>query len=381
MPWKNDIFNDSPEGCSILVVEDDLMQRMLLTNVLEAKGYGIIQAEDGEDALKQLEGASPDLIISDIVMPNMDGFEFCRRVKNSPDTQMIPVILVTSLDTKEDVLKGIDAGANEFLTKPIEPRELSLRVRNAIRTRKLFQKLEQNLIELKELEALRDSLVHMVVHDMRSVLTGILTTADFLYSKLEGRLDEMENNLYGNIMSSSTTLLEMVSTVLDVNRMDDGKMPLDKSVADMRDILKNAFDLLGVDGMRDRVRYSLPETPVRVECDAGMICRVVTNLISNGIKYTRNLDDGWVEISLDVEGDRAVVRVSDNGQGIPESDREIIFEKYSQSSLRHQKKRYSSGLGLYFCKKAIEAHDGKIGVDAGRSEGASFFFELEICRE
>ncbi len=381
MRWKNDIIKDSPEGCTILVVEDDLVQRMLLVKILEAKGYGVIQAEDGEDALDILEESAPDLIISDIVMPRMDGFEFCRRVKNSPDTQMIPVILVTALDTREDVLKGIDAGANEFLTKPIEPLELSLRVRNAIRTRKLFQKLEQNLVELKELESLRDSLVHMVVHDMRSVLTGILTTADFLYSKIEGRLSEVESNLFGNIISSSTTLLEMVSTVLDVSRMDDGKMPLQKAVADMRDILKRAFELMGVDGKGDRVRYSLPDSPVWVECDEGMICRVVTNLISNGIKYTRNLEDGRVEVSLAEEDGKAVVRVSDNGLGIPESDREMVFEKYAQSSLRQQNRRYSSGLGLYFCKKAIETHGGKIGVDAGENGGASFFFELETRRE
>ncbi len=367
---------DQPQG-RIMVVEDDLMQRMLLAGILEAQGYEVVQAENGRHALDLLSETSPDLIISDIIMPEMDGFDLCRTIKEDQETASIPILLVTALDTRDDILTGIDAGANEFLTKPIEPRELSLRVRNAIRSRKLYEELKKNLQELKDLEAMRDNLVHMVVHDMRTVLTGILSSADFLHSRLEDRLSDMEERLLSNILTSSTTLVEMVSTVLDVSRMEEGKMPVDKKVTDLNEVLMKAFELMGFASGSDRVRYRLPESPVMVNCDAAMICRVVTNLISNGLKYTRSKDDGYVEIVLTVEDKIARVTVSDNGQGIPESDAELVFEKFAQSSLRQQKKRYSSGLGLYFCKMAIESHGGRIGVDCNRSEGATFFFELE----
>ncbi len=380
-PEKHGFDTNNFAGSKILVVEDDIMQRLLLCSILKTQGYDVFESEDGQHALEQLNEITPDLIISDILMPRMDGFELCRTIHANPATRTIPIILVTALDTKEDILKGIDAGANEFLTKPIEPRELSLRVRNAIRSRKLYLELEEKFQELKNLEAMRDNLVHMVVHDMRSVLTGIVTTADYLQSRIKTRLNDVENGLFNNIMNNSTALMEMVSTVLDVNRMEDGKMPIEKKVSDMREILQHALDLLGITHDDKRVTYNLPDKPVWVECDPGIISRVITNLLSNAIKYTRNKEDGKVNIALSIVNNRAIVRVTDNGQGIPESDRELIFEKYAQSSLRQQKKRYSSGLGLYFCKIAIESHGGTIGVDAGSEKGARFFFELETCRE
>ncbi len=363
----------------IMVVEDDLMQRMLLARVLETQGHTVVYAENGRQALDALPDAEPDLIISDIIMPEVDGFELCRRIKSDPSLLTIPIILVTALDTKDDIIKGIDAGANEFLTKPIEPRELALRVRNAIRAKKLYEKVEKNLQKLKDLEAMRDNLVHMVVHDMRSVLTGILSSADFLHARISDRLNDVEEKLFSNILTSSTTLVEMVSTVLDVSRMEEGKMPLDRTVTDLRSVLLLAFDLMGVSNSSDRVQYSLPDKPVYVYCDTGMICRVVTNFISNALKYTRSNKDGLVKIDLHARDGKARVTVSDNGLGIPPSDAELIFEKFAQSSLRQQKKRYSSGLGLYFCKLAVESHGGRIGVESETGHGATFFFELDEC--
>ena len=373
---KNETGWEDLQGSRIMVVEDDAMQRILLANVLEVQGYDVVHAENGRQALDKLEVESVDLVISDIIMPEMDGLELCRRLKEHAETISIPIILVTSLGTSEDILKGIDAGANEFLTKPIEPKELALRVRNAIRARKLFERVEKNFQELKNLEAMRDSLVHMMVHDMRSVLTGILTTADFLQERISDRLTGIDKKLYGNILSSSTTLMEMVSTVLDVNRMEEGKMPLDKQVTILNDVLFKVFELLGITPESDKVNYNIPAESILVECDPSMICRVIINLISNGIKYVRNIDDGIVDVTLTVVDGMARVTVSDNGQGIPSSDTELIFEKYAQSSLRRQKKRYSSGLGLYFCKMAVESHGGRIHVISESGEGASFFFEL-----
>ncbi len=376
---KNNLNAGELYSGRIMVVEDDLMQRLLLAGVLEAQGYEVVHAENGKEALGFLDDYVTDLIISDIMMPEMDGFELCRRVKQHPVTASIPFILVTALDTREDILKGIDAGADEFLTKPIEPRELALRVRNAIRSRKLYEEVEKNLLELQDLEAMRDNLVHMVVHDMRSVLVGILSTSDFLHVRLEDRLNDDEERLFANILTGSTTLVEMVSTVLDVSRMEDGKMPLDMAVTDLKSVLMRAFDLMGVAGGSGRVHYSLPEEPVFVNCDAGMLCRVVTNFISNALKYTRSMDDGFVRIVMTVDNGTARVTVSDNGQGIPPSDTGLIFEKFAQSSLRQQKKRYSSGLGLYFCKMAVESHGGRIGVNSEAEVGASFFFTLDTC--
>ncbi len=362
----------------VLIVEDDLLQRELLSQVVRTYGCEAIAAEEGAEALAMVRQDEPDVVLTDVVMPGMSGLELCRAIKDDISIAHIPVIIVTSLSEKQHMLEGIEAGADEFLTKPIDPQEVGLRIGNAISAKRLFEDLRKNYCRLKELEQARDSLTHMMVHDMRSILMGISGNAELLKMRTQDRLRPDEVRFLENILTNISSMVEMVGTVLDVSRMENGKMPINITRTDIRDVVNKAIDLLGVRHCNVAMKVELPDTPAYAECDPDVICRVLTNLIANALKFTRGLE--YPEISIFVVHDKDTVRVSvsDNGPGIPAEEHRTIFQKYGQGvTAMDRGGRHSSGMGLYFCMLAIEAHGGTIGVESSPGQGATFHFDLK----
>ncbi len=362
----------------VLIVEDDLLQRELLSQVVRTYGCEAISAQEGAEALAMVRQDEPDVVLTDVLMPGMSGLELCRAIKNDVSIAHIPVIIVTSLSEKQHMLEGIEAGADEFLTKPIDPQEVGLRIGNAISAKRLFEDLRKNYCRLKELEQARDSLTHMMVHDMRSILMGISGNAELLKMRTQDRLRPDEVMFLENILANTSSMVEMVGTVLDVSRMENGKMPLNIIRADVRDIVNKAIDLLGVRHRNIAMSVDLPDMPVYAECDPDVICRVLTNLISNALKFTRTLENPEISISVAQKKGKVRVSVSDNGPGIPPEEHRTIFQKYGQGlTTMDRGRRHSSGMGLYFCMLAIEAHGGAIGVKSSPGKGATFHFDLK----
>lgn len=153
----------------VLVVDDEERNRSLLKRLLEKRGFSVREAVDGEDALAKVTEEQPDVILLDVMMPRMDGFEVCRRLKAQPHTQAIPILMVTSLEDRDSRLKGIQAGANDFLTKPVDQEEVALRVRNAAYSKQLYDELQEKYRKLREMAELRDSLTRMIMDDTEAV--------------------------------------------------------------------------------------------------------------------------------------------------------------------------------------------------------------------
>ena len=170
----------------VLIVDDDERSRDLLKLVLEGKGHRVSEAENGEDALKSVEAEPPDVVLLDVVMPKIDGFEACRRLKADPRTAHIPVLMVTGLTERDDRIKGIDAGANDFINKPIDAQELALRVRNALYGKRLFDRLQENYRHLQQMQELRDDLTRMLEADTRT-LTVIMEHLKIAMPAAKGR--------------------------------------------------------------------------------------------------------------------------------------------------------------------------------------------------
>ncbi len=358
----------------VLVVDDEENNRILLRDLLEAQGHKVSEAEDGEQALQKAMESSIDVILLDVMLPKLDGFEVCRRLKGNPQTAPIPVLLITSLTDRQDRLKGMEAGANDFLTKPIDTQDVILRVRNAVYTKQLFDRLQENYRRFQELEALRDNLTHMIVHDLRSPLTGIKLFLEVLQRSARKKLDDIENQYLERVLNGINTLMEMISSVLDVSRLEVGEMPLNLSLCDLRNIAKKAIETLGYLAHQYQVHLEVPPEPVLLFCDANIISRVIMNLVGNAIIHTPK--EGRVWVRVEEKEDQAKVLVIDTGSGIPLEDQEKIFEKFGQVKLGDQNRKYSTGLGLTFCKLAIEAHGGKIGVESKLGQGSTFWFVL-----
>ena len=360
----------------VLVVDDQENNRLLLRDLLEAQGHQVIEATDGAEALARIPDVNPDVVLLDVGMPGMDGFEVCRRLKADPATAAIPVLLVTALSQRDQRLLGIGAGANDYITKPIDKSDLSLRVRNAIRMRQLYVEVEEQYRRLERLELLRDSLVHMIVHDLRSPLAGIRAYLDLLKLDGAGKLDQSMTESIDEARKVAVEMTDMVSDLLDVSRLEAGQMPLELAAADIGALVAEA--LAGVAGAAPRVSLRVEAAPEqhRVVCDATVVRRIVANLVGNAIKFTR--EPGRIRVVVQGGETEVKVLIHDTGPGIPAEYHEMIFEKFGQVEAARHGARPSSGLGLTFCKLAVEVHGGRIGVESTVGEGSTFWFTLPV---
>jgi signal transduction histidine kinase len=361
-----------PLNGKVLIVDDDSYVCATMEALLKNEGHELIFASSGAEGQAKALAERPDVILLDVMMPEMDGYEVCRRLKADPATAAIPVLLVTALTERKERLKGIEAGANDYLTKPIDAQDLRLRVRNAIYTRKLYDQLQQSFEQLKELEALRDNLTHMIVHDMRSSLGSVLGFAQLLKASAKNKLDEREANFLNKVERNTNLLLDMVISLLDISRLEAGQMPLRMNPCNMYDLARAAIQPLEALLGSRTINVQRPEPPITIVCDIDLTRRVVANLVGNAIKYTG--DDGIIQVHFEALPQAVKVSVTDNGPGIPREQHKRIFEKFSQA--RTEQRSLGVGLGLAFCKLAVEAHHGSIGVESDVGKGSTFWFIL-----
>ena len=370
-------MSDGTDGAvrgNILVVDDTPGNLHLLAGLLREQGYKVRPVPSGKLALMAAQKEPPDLILLDINMPEMNGYEVCQRLKEDQSLREIPVIFISVLDEAMDKVRAFSVGGVDYVTKPFQFEEVQARVETHLRLRRQQMQIERQYQELCELEELRDNLVHMIVHDMRSPLTGIVGLLWFLQQDLGDALPETQARNLEQALTAGQALGEMVSSLLDISRMEAGEMPLNKERCDLRTAVADALTSLVALAERHQVSFDDPGSPVVARCDAEVIRRVFANLISNAIKFTT--ENGEIHIRLEQEDHAVRARVSDTGPGIPLKYQERIFGKFGQVEVRHERSECSTGLGLAFCKMAVEAHGGSIGVDSVVGEGSTFWFAL-----
>ena len=365
----------------ILVVDDTPANLQLLTGMLKEHGYRVRPVPCGKLAIQAVQKEKPDLILLDINMPEMDGYEVCEHLKADEASKEIPVLFISALDETLDKIKAFAAGGVDYVTKPFQFEEVAARVRTHLNLRRLqvelegqARQLQANYDKLRKLEDLRDNLIHMIVHDMRSPLMGITGNLEILGMHADKKLNSNELKILGNARSSGLALVGMVTSLLDISRLEQGQMPLNVTESDMDVLIQDALNSLGSLTKQVALLYQKQSLPVMVNCDANLVTRVIANLVGNAIKFTP--EGSKVTISVERNGEGAKLCVTDAGNGIPREYHEKIFEKFGQVEARQQSKMYSTGLGLTFCKLAVETHGGKIGVESEVGRGSNFWFTL-----
>ena len=364
----------SSSTASILVVDDEPRNVLLLKDLLESRGYTVWTAVDGEQGLALAQERSPDVILLDVMMPRLNGFDVCRCLKTDQSTAMIPVLLVTSLNAREDRLAGIGAGANDFITKPIDSGDLLLRVRNAVTTKRLHDEVTSQFRKLQELEGARDTLTHMIVHDLRSPLTGLQAYLDLLRTAVAAGSNGEVLEFARDAHALAGHVKEMISQVLDVSRLESGDMPLSRKDTNLVELLPDAVASLGPPPDGVDIIYETAEQAFVVACDRDVVTRVVANLVGNAFRFVPR--QGEIRIGLETLDGVVRVTVTDHGPGVEPEYRKVIFEKFGQAPLGRAGKARSTGLGLTFCKLAVEAHGGTIGVEGRNGGGARFWIDL-----
>ncbi|HVU01059.1 MAG TPA: hybrid sensor histidine kinase/response regulator [Polyangiaceae bacterium] len=365
--------NDPAPLASVLVVDDTVENLRLLAGMLGAQGYEVRPVTSGRQALIAAEHDPPDLVLLDINMPEMNGYEVCRRFKQVPALRDVPVIFLTALGDVADKVRAFEVGGVDYVTKPFQIDEVTARVRTHVALRRATREISLGLERLQQLEKLRDDLVHMIVHDMRSPLMVLMAHLSLIESENRHTLSPTAAEDLRAASRAVRVLSGMADDLLDVSRLEEGKLPLDEADHDVTAIAGEVCAAHAVIATDRKVELT-SAAPVPVRCDAALVRRVMENLVGNAVKHTPR--GGGVHVSVEERGPRVRVEVADEGQGVPREARDRIFEKFETLRSRREHRYHSAGLGLAFCKLAVEAHGGSIGVDDGATGGSTFWFEL-----
>jgi len=358
----------------VLIVDDDQRTLTLETKILSAAGHLVATAANGDAAIEKMAQFGPDVVLLDVRMPGMSGIDVCRTITSDPATEHVPVILVTGCVERDDRLSGIAAGATDFLNKPIDADELRLCVRNAIHSKHLFDRLHDSIGQLEKLQQMRDAMVQMLVHDMRTPLSSIAMSVDFLSATTERQY--MDDRLAAQEYAKGAvrTLQEMVNSMLDVSRLDKTTIPLRPRSCVLSEVLRDALHALKPTMGRTCVVVDEPGTPVNVTCDPDLIRRVLVNLVGNAVRAMSFV--GTVDICLRNGGAEAKVSITDHGEMIPPVLQASLFDPTAPGTPQNMMDAHSWGLALPFCKMAVEAHSGRMEVSSTPEAGNTFTFLL-----
>ncbi len=358
--------NDA-QHATVLVVDDNEANRALARSTLEDEGYVVVLANDGAEGIAAFERETIDCIVLDVRMPGIDGFAVCERVRALPRGAETPVIFLTALRDVETFDRALRAGGDDFLTKPVRPTELLVRVQTALKLRQArveirehYAVLKQQRDDLLRLQLQKERLMAFVVHDLKNPLAVVDLHAQLLLR--DASLSEGARESIGQIRTETRQLNGMILDLLDISKADEGRLTPKRTQIPLKQTIQSIVADLGVQatGRNVTLRATVDETSVLA--DEGLFRRTLTNLVDNALRYAPGSSE--VSIVAKARGDATEIRVADAGRGIPPEMRDKVFDPFVQADAGDRiVDRSGRGLGLTFCKLAVEAHGGRIWIE------------------
>ncbi len=368
----------------VLVVDDSQESVDLLEYFLKPAGYEILKANDGAKALEIVEENPPDIILLDIMLPKINGYEVCEKLKKRQTTFHIPIIMITVLKELKDKIKALEAGADDFLTKPFDSVELLTRVKSLLRIKSYHdeiirrnQELEKQKETLLREDLLKKELTNLIIHDMKNPLFVIQGNLQMMEMNKEMATDESKDVYTQRIARSSRSLLRMILNLLDISRLEQKKMEIEPVHTDLNslvsDIMESFKDI--PEHQSKSVHMKLREELSRVYMDKSIFERVLENCFNYVFQNTPEFMSINVETSK-AENQKIRLCISHDGKPIPENFKEKIFLKNAQPELKKAGYKPARGLGLIFCRLAMEAQYGSINLDKNMSDRNLFVLEI-----
>jgi two-component system sensor histidine kinase/response regulator len=351
--------------------------------MLKEKGYTVRPVPSGKLALQAVESIPPDLILLDINMPHMNGYDVCEHLKSHNNTRDIPVIFISALAETIDKVRAFGVGGVDYITKPFEFEEVQARVEAhlALRTLRLQlesnnRRLEESLARQRDLEQIKERLVEMIVHDLNNPLAAITAYSHFLLNRIPKGSEVAE--AVQDVTESALSMNRMVLNILDVMQLQERELQPRRSSVDLADLIESAVRTFQSTAQRaeNKIEIKTQADVPPVSLDRDLMQRVLENLLENSLKYTPKGSSVVVEAGVTSDGEIAI-NTSDRGPGVPEDKRDQVFEVCARLERDQEADlRKSRGLGLAFCKMAVEAHGGRIWIDNNEPQGAVFCIRL-----
>lgn len=352
----------------ILIVDDTPSNLQVLAGILEENGYDVGFAINGTQALDSLSNTLPDLVLLDIMMPDIDGIEVCRRIKANPITKDVPIIFLSAKSKKEDIVIGFEEGGADYVTKPFSAAELIARVNTQIGLKRATE-------ELRVLNANKDKFFSIIAHDLKGPFQGLLGLTEMLQDNFDRLSDEQKTTFIEDIHTSANKFYSMLDNLLMWARVQMGRAKPDKISFRLNDILNDILDIMKHNALNKYISLvNEIEDSIVVFGDKNLANRILHNLISNSIKFSNN--GGFVKSSVKLVGSTYEISVSDNGIGIKPESLKRMFLIGENISTQGTSGEVGTGLGLILCKDLAELNGGKIFVESKVGEGTKFTFTL-----
>lgn len=374
------MLNPSEKKELILIVDDEPLNLQVLGSFLKQKGYATAAAQSGQQAIDFIEKKTPDIILLDVMMPDMDGFETARRLKTNPLAREIPILFITALTDTESILKGFESGGSDYVNKPIVQEEVLARIQVQLENRRLIKKLSQANQDLQELNLLKNEFLGMAAHDLRNPLGSILGFTDLIIEEDFGAVSEEQAEILERVYQAGQRMLNLINNLLDVSVIESGKLNLNVNRGSLKQILMERITLTELHAAKKSIYLeSIWETDQESDFDEERMVQVIDNLLGNAVKFSPK--ETTIQIGLATVENRIQFWVRDQGPGISPEDQQKLFGKFQQLTAKATAGEKGTGLGLAIGKKIVTAHNGSIVVDSKPGEGTTFTVSLPIESE
>ncbi len=356
----------------ILLIVDDMPENLkILDGLLKENGYKILTVPNGQMALQVVEKEKPDLILLDILMPDMDGYEVCNRLKQNKSLSGIPIIFISALNDTKDILKGFTAGGVDYITKPFHAEEVNARVATHLKIRWQNQ-------ELQRLNAEKDKFFSIIAHDLRNPFGGFLALTDMMADETMDLPGDQQKEMMIEMNTSARNIFGLLNNLLEWSQTQRGGIEYRPQAIGLKNVVIECLNTMNDLAKKKNIEIIVDiYEQQEVFADMYMLQTIIRNLISNAIKFTSN--KGMIKISSTInENNFAMISVEDNGIGLAKEMQDILFHVDARTSRPGTDGEPSSGLGLILCKEFVEKNGGKIWVESEEGKGSRFYFTLPV---
>jgi len=367
--------NKTDASQTILIVDDNSKNLQVLGNILHDEGYKIAVAQDGYQAIKLAEKIIPGLILLDVMMPGIDGFEACINLKSKKDLKNIPVIFLTAKSETDDIIEGFKKGGVDYITKPFKKEELLVRVKTHMELEETRRLLKERAEELNNANAAKDRLFSIIAHDLRHPLADLKSLLELLLFDYDMLTKEKIITCFKEIKDSTDETYNLLQNLLQWSRKEMGRLNFEPEAFILDDSINSTINLFNQSSGKKNIKIKFESgDSTKVFADKDMVETILRNLLNNAIKFS--FKDGAIIISKKTKDKMVEINLQDFGTGISEKNKKELLDNNKIITTRGTNNEKGTGVGLNLCLEFAEKNKGRLWFESEEDKGSTFYFTL-----